>query len=93
MHPTSSARCVHFFYSMYGEGMGTLNVYLKNPTTEELVKIWETSGNQGNHWHRGDVTIPTGTHEYQVGYVISLILFSLGGLLSHCKLGNHLLYL
>ncbi|XP_031568761.1 MAM and LDL-receptor class A domain-containing protein 1-like [Actinia tenebrosa] len=63
--PTLNARCMHFFYSMYGEGMGTLNVYLKNPITKELVRIWDTSGNQGNHWQHGDVTIST-THTYQI---------------------------
>ncbi|KAK3751772.1 hypothetical protein QZH41_013230, partial [Actinostola sp. cb2023] len=53
----NSTRCMIFFYSMYGDGMGTLNVYIKQTGT--MVKVWDKSGNQGNQWHRGYVTITT----------------------------------
>ncbi|CAC5384127.1 unnamed protein product [Mytilus coruscus] len=41
--------CLTFWYHMYGESMGTLNVYTEsgNITT----RYWSKSGNQGNSWN------------------------------------------
>ena len=46
-----AAACLVFFYHMYGDAIGTLNVYSGN----ELVFI--VSGNQGNYWIRAMKTI------------------------------------
>ena len=46
-----AAACLVFFYHMYGDAIGTLNVYSGN----ELVFI--VSGNQGNYWIRARTTI------------------------------------
>ncbi|CAH3183378.1 unnamed protein product, partial [Porites lobata] len=46
-----AAACLVFFYHMYGDAIGTLNVYRGN----ELVFI--VSGNQGNYWIRARKTI------------------------------------
>ena len=46
-----AAACLVFFYHMYGDAIGTLNVYSGN----ELVFI--VSGNQGNYWIRARKTI------------------------------------
>ena len=46
-----AAACLVFFYHMYGDTIGTLNVYSGN----ELV--FSVSGNQGNSWIRARKTI------------------------------------
>ena len=46
-----AAACLVFFYHMYGDAIGTLNVY----SGTELVFI--VSGNQGNYWIRARKTI------------------------------------
>ena len=46
-----AAACLVFYYHMYGDTIGTLNVYSGN----ELVFI--VSGNQGNYWIRAMKTI------------------------------------
>jgi hypothetical protein len=48
-----NARCFRFWYHMYGDGIGTLNVYLFNTTFELL---WSLSGNRGNNWYEGQVS-------------------------------------
>ena len=46
-----AAACLDFFYHMYGDTVGTLNVYSGN----ELV--FNVSGNQSNYWIRARKTI------------------------------------
>ena len=46
-----AAACLFFYYHMYGDTIGTLNVYSGN----ELV--FHVSGNQSNHWIRARETI------------------------------------
>ena len=50
----STKKCLSFYYHMYGDSMGTLNVYVGQK------KIFTKSGNQGNQWHlaKVDVTDP-----------------------------------
>ncbi|XP_031568759.1 MAM and LDL-receptor class A domain-containing protein 2-like [Actinia tenebrosa] len=55
--PATSGRCMSFWYSMYGGGMGDLNVYLKDPETGAMEKIWSKSGDQGQDWKNAEVTI------------------------------------
>ena len=43
--------CVEFYYHMYGDHMGTLNVYSGN------LLVFRTSGNHGNHWKKALVNI------------------------------------
>jgi len=54
----STKRCISFYYSMYGEDVGSLELHLvvdvfffKVPTT-----IWKKKGNQGNGWNFGYFT-------------------------------------
>jgi len=42
--------CLEFYYHMYGDSMGTLNVYSGN------LLVFRTSGNHGNHWKKALVT-------------------------------------
>ena len=46
-------RCFRFWYHMYGDSIGTLNVYLFNGS---LVPLWSLSTNRGNDWHEGQVS-------------------------------------
>ncbi|CAC5410020.1 unnamed protein product [Mytilus coruscus] len=41
--------CFTFWYHMYGDNMGTLNVYTKSRNITR--KHWSQSGNQGNSWN------------------------------------------
>ncbi|UJR31098.1 hypothetical protein I4U23_018606, partial [Adineta vaga] len=47
------ARCFRFWYHMYGDSIGTLNVYLFNSS---FTRIWSLSGNRGNMWYEGQVS-------------------------------------
>ena len=58
-----SAACLVFYYHMYGDTIGTLNVYSGN----ELV--FNVSGNQGLYWIRAMKTIYSRNN-------VSLILFA-----------------
>lgn len=40
----------NFWYHMYGNTVGALNVYI-NQTGSPLVKVWSKSGDRGNRWH------------------------------------------
>ena len=43
--------CLEFYYHMYGDTMGTLNVFSGNTV------VFSLSGNQGNYWIKAEKTI------------------------------------
>lgn len=47
------SRCFRFWYHMYGNGIGTLNIYLSNGSD---VTLWTLSGNRGVNWHEGQAS-------------------------------------
>jgi len=61
----SSPQCVSFFYHMYGNNIGSLNVYvtldgsLSNP-------VWSQSGNQQNKWTQAQFTLNPNNQRQQV---------------------------
>ena len=60
----NSGDCFKFWYHMYGESTGTLNVLIKENGI--LTKnIWERSGNLGNQWRYAHVTIDN-PNDFQV---------------------------
>ena len=63
--PATKGRCLTFWYHMYGEGMGELNVYIK-PVTGSLNKVWSLSGNQGDEWKMARVTLTSNSLKYKV---------------------------
>ncbi|EDO36123.1 predicted protein, partial [Nematostella vectensis] len=64
--PAGSGRmCLQFYYSMYGKGMGTLNVYTNDTATGSLNNIFMRSGDQGKNWHHGQAVI-TDSNAYKV---------------------------
>ncbi|XP_072182118.1 MAM and LDL-receptor class A domain-containing protein 1-like [Diadema setosum] len=52
----TGARCMEWWYHMYGQGMGTLNVYTQTEGTEPLL-LSTVSGNQGNVWLLGKANV------------------------------------
>ena len=53
--------CVRFFYHMYGNSMGTLNVLVGDE------KVFTRSGNQGNKWIEARVRVPSkGTYSVSI---------------------------
>ena len=61
--------CIRFWYHMYGAGIGTLNVIVKNrPGNSSLSETieWSLSGNQLNQWRQGQAPVRSTLDGYQV---------------------------
>ncbi|EDO47788.1 predicted protein [Nematostella vectensis] len=60
---SSSSCMIHFCYHMYGAGMGTLNVYIRNtldPQPDDSQRlIWNTTGDHGDKWFCQFLDIPS----------------------------------
>ncbi|CAM4935869.1 unnamed protein product [Rotaria socialis] len=56
------AKCFRFWFHMYGDSIGTLNVYVFDGTYK---RIWSLSGNRGNNWYEGQVSYISST-PYQI---------------------------
>ena len=63
--PATSGRCVSFWYHMFGPGTGDLTVYMKDGQTGALNELWTKSGDQGDKWLNGEISIKSDA-EYQV---------------------------
>ena len=63
--PSTSGRCMSFWYHMYGSGMGQLNVYIE-PAKGVATKVWSLSGDQGNEWRMKQITLTSSASEYKV---------------------------
>ena len=50
--------CLVFYYSMFGQTMGRLNVYMRHQNVRQDVMIWSLNGDQGRSWFRADVPLP-----------------------------------
>lgn len=47
---SSGTSCMHFYYHMYGEDTGELNLYHYNTWTRRRRLLWSRSGPQGKEW-------------------------------------------
>uniref|UniRef100_A0A3B4AHF5 MAM domain containing glycosylphosphatidylinositol anchor 2a n=1 Tax=Periophthalmus magnuspinnatus TaxID=409849 RepID=A0A3B4AHF5_9GOBI len=47
--------CFSFYYHMYGKHIGSLNVFLRQKTSDS--QVWSLSGNQGDRWRQARVSI------------------------------------
>ncbi|GFN85246.1 MAM and LDL-receptor class a domain-containing protein 1-like [Plakobranchus ocellatus] len=58
----SGDQCLVFYYHMFGSGMGTLNVRMETGANQPVLQpvLWSMSGNLGNQWKVGEVTLPRG---------------------------------
>ncbi|PKK20392.1 MAM domain containing glycosylphosphatidylinositol anchor 2 [Columba livia] len=55
---TNTAYCFSFYYHMYGQHIGSLNVYLRlKGQTAMDNPLWSSSGNKGQHWNQARVNI------------------------------------
>jgi hypothetical protein len=60
----SQGDCFKFWYHMYGNSIGVLNIWLKQ--NNQLTKIlWNRSTNLGDFWRYGHVTIKSSS-EFQI---------------------------
>ncbi|XP_077978860.1 MAM and LDL-receptor class A domain-containing protein 1-like [Glandiceps talaboti] len=56
--PLSTSQCFHFWYHMYGSDMGSMNVYAKSPTSDQLgLPLWTVSNDQGDVWQFARVDV------------------------------------
>jgi len=68
---TNSQTCLSFWYHMYGAEINTLRVLVLKGSIFQTV-VWSRTGQSGNKWLQGQVTIPSNNAESQVSpYVIS----------------------
>jgi hypothetical protein len=65
---SSSESCLQFWYNMYGSGMGTMTIKTAHAIDHaHTTPVWTMSGDQGQGWHKANVTIHT-TQPIQVLY-------------------------
>ena len=48
---------LRFFYHMFGASVGKLNIYTATTYGMPGTKVWSMSGNKGDVWLRGEVTL------------------------------------
>lgn len=73
--PSGSQQCFSFSYSMYGDNVDYLNVYVKKNGALGSA-VWTRNGNQGSQWIQGQVTI-TGPGPLNVSYIHIIIHYSI----------------
>lgn len=59
------ARCLKFWYHMYGVGMGTLNVKVLNIITSRESQVFSKSGDQLNKWREAQITV-SASNNYRI---------------------------
>ena len=62
--PSTAARCLSFWYHMYGSSTGNLSVYTLAKDFKRTL-LWQKAGNQGNQWMQAKVSI-TSSLDYKV---------------------------
>ena len=62
--PNSKCK-VRFFYHMYGQHIGSLNIKTRTSVSGAMTQQWSLSGNQGNSWKRAEVLLSL-TQNFQV---------------------------
>ena len=63
---SSGPLCLRFWTHMYGNGIGSLNVYVRGANSGDN-KIWGLTGDAGNNWYMGQVPIAA-TENFRVGW-------------------------
>ncbi|KAF8768153.1 MAM and LDL-receptor class A domain-containing [Argiope bruennichi] len=63
-----SGGCFIFWYHMFGSTTGGLRIYVKpeSHVFGELPPAWSLYGDQGNHWFRGNVSLPHISENFQI---------------------------
>ncbi|XP_058879430.1 MAM and LDL-receptor class A domain-containing protein 1-like [Acipenser ruthenus] len=60
-----SGECLQFWYYMKGENIGTFNIYLQKHRQLKAL-LWNQTGNQGDLWRHGRVTVQSPDSQYQI---------------------------
>ena len=68
----TTRNCLTFWYQMYGETTGRLNVYLRSHGNGAETLIWRLAGSHGNVWKKGEIPIRE-TYAYQVKYIVCCV--------------------
>eukprot|EP00794_Sanderia_malayensis_P013852 gene13852-15300_t len=55
--PPTTGQCMSFWYHMFGEDIGCLEVHVRDEKTGKSKQIWTLSGDQGDQWKEANVTI------------------------------------
>ena len=66
----SGPLCLRFWTHMYGNGIGSLNVYVRGASSGDS-KIWGLTGDAGNNWYMGQAPIAA-TESFRVRIFIKL---------------------
>ena len=70
--PVQGGQCFQFWYHMYGNDIGRLNVYIKIGANYGI-PAWTRAGNRGNVWKVAQVPITT-TSNFNVRALVFLLL-------------------
>lgn len=62
-----SVSCFTFWYHMYGNAIGFLNIY-HQPLGGKRKLLWTLSGNKGNKWLSGQVMADFNLQEHRVSH-------------------------
>ena len=54
---SDSARCVRFYYAMYGGSVGTLRMYKTTTAVPSRTEIWVKTGDQGDQWFEVNIDL------------------------------------
>ncbi|XP_035993676.1 MAM and LDL-receptor class A domain-containing protein 1 [Fundulus heteroclitus] len=65
LYPESKGSCVQLWYHMYGEGMGTLNVYQQSEDGQEIL-IFSQGGDQGRLWRLAQASLLPRIQPYRI---------------------------
>ena len=65
--PKTNAKCLRFWYHMYGGSVGSLTVYKKTGSSVGA-RVWTLSGNQGNEWLVAQITIYSPRRPFRVSF-------------------------
>ncbi|XP_069014100.1 apical endosomal glycoprotein [Embiotoca jacksoni] len=65
LYPAGKGSCVQLWYHMYGEGMGTLNVYQQSEEGKEAL-IFSQTGDQGRLWRFAQASLLPRVQPYRI---------------------------
>ncbi|XP_052272348.1 MAM and LDL-receptor class A domain-containing protein 1-like isoform X2 [Dreissena polymorpha] len=66
--PSNLTTCLSFFYNMFGDGIGNLDVTIVDKCSGQTQRVFHESGNKGEAWKEATVSIPASAvpNEYEI---------------------------
>ena len=65
-YPKTNGKCFNFWYHMYGDHIGGIEVYIKTSVVSIGQKVFNESGNQGRFWMHGRASVVSPRGPYNV---------------------------